>query len=48
MLKHLEQPGAAAAVEVAVIKAIPHLKGMSAGQMGMSTSDGGDMVASFI
>ncbi len=48
MLETLGEAKAAAAVESAAIKAIGKMKSMNAGQMGYSTSEVGDLVASGI
>jgi len=49
MLKHLGEEGAAAAVEKAVMAVCArHLKSLSAGQMGYSTSEVGDLVVSYL
>lgn len=49
MLKHLGEEEAAAAVEKAVMAVCArHLKSLSAGQMGYSTSEVGDLVVSYL
>ena len=45
MLEQLGQPEAGAAVERAVMAVTPKLKSLSAGKMGCSTSEVGDLVA---
>jgi 3-isopropylmalate dehydrogenase len=46
MLAHLGEENAAAAVEQAVVRVLPRLKSLSAGKMGYSTSEVGDLVVS--
>ena len=46
MLEHLGEENAAAAVEQAVVRVLPRLKSLSAGKMGFSTSEVGDLVVS--
>ena len=48
MLKHLGEPEAAKAIETAVSDVCTKIKSLSAGKMGYSTSEVGDMVASQI
>lgn len=50
MLKHLGEEGAGDIIEAAVIKATGkgHIKSLAAGQMGMSTSTVGDLIAGFV
>jgi 3-isopropylmalate dehydrogenase len=49
MLDHLGEDAAAAAVDAAVAKATGEkMKSMSAGQMGYSTSEVGDLIAGFV
>ena len=50
MLSHLGEEDAAAKVEAAVIKALEsgRIKSMSAGRMGMSTSEMGDFIAGLV
>jgi len=48
MLKHLGEPEAAKAIEKAVSDVCTKIKSLSAGKMGYSTSEVGDMVASQI
>jgi len=48
MLDFLAEEKAAAAVEAAVVKTLARMKSMSAGQMGFSTSEVGDLVAAGI
>ena len=49
MLEHLGERESALAIEQAVMKTIQkHIKSMSAGQMGLSTSEVGDKVAGSI
>ena len=49
MLDYLGEPGAAVAVEDAVKKAVSQdIKSLSAGRMGLSTSEVGDMVADYV
>jgi 3-isopropylmalate dehydrogenase len=49
MLAHLGETAAAAAVEEAVIRVVREkLKSLAAGQMGYSTSEVGDLVASLV
>lgn len=45
MLAHLGERDAASAVEAAMMRTFPKLKGMGAGEMGYSTEEVGDMVA---
>jgi 3-isopropylmalate dehydrogenase len=45
MLKHLGEPEAAKAIEIAVSDVCTKIKSLSAGKMGYSTSEVGDMVA---
>jgi 3-isopropylmalate dehydrogenase len=46
MLETLGESKAAAAVEAAAVRTIGKMKSMNAGQMGYSTSEVGDLVAS--
>jgi 3-isopropylmalate dehydrogenase len=50
MLEHLGEEGAAARVEKAIIKALEtgKIKSLSAGQMGLSTPEAGDLVAGLV
>ncbi len=48
MLEYLKETKAACLVEEAVIKTCPRLKSLSAGKMGYTTTEVGDMVADFI
>ncbi|MCK4325279.1 3-isopropylmalate dehydrogenase [bacterium] len=48
MLQHLGEKRAAQLVEEAIIKACQKVKSLSAGKMGYTTSEVGDMVASFV
>ena len=48
MLEQLGEVKAAASIEAAIIKAVTMLKSLSAGKMGYSTSEVGDMVVSYL
>jgi len=48
MLEHLGETKAASLVEEAIIKTCPQLESLSAGKMGYTTSEVGDMVADFV
>ena len=50
MLKHLGEEEAGDTIEAAVMKATGkgHIKSLAAGQMGMSTSAVGDLIAEFV
>ena len=50
MLDHLGEHEAAAAIENAIVKALEsgRIKSLSAGKMGMTTSEVGDFVASLV
>jgi 3-isopropylmalate dehydrogenase len=49
MLEHLGEESAAKRVEHAIKKVVSdHIKSLSAGQMGLSTSEVGDLVAKYI
>ena len=48
MLTHLGEVDAASAVERGMSETFPRLKGMGGGEMGYSTSEVGDMVATSV
>jgi 3-isopropylmalate dehydrogenase len=48
MLDYLGQSDAAALIEAGIIDTIGKMKSLNAGQMGMGTSDVGDLVAAFV
>lgn len=48
MLEHLGEKAAAASIEKGIVQACSRLKSLSAGEMGYTTSEVGDMVANFV